>query len=82
VNSLNEQEHVIETFTEMAPRYESLMNNELNRFWGFSYPEFVHELIGEIEFRENLKILDVATGIAFIPQIISNQNLPFKYFIL
>jgi hypothetical protein len=34
---LNEQDHIIETFTEMASRYESLMNSELNRFWGVSY---------------------------------------------
>ena len=78
---MNEQEHVIETFTEMASRYEKLMNNELNRFWGFSYPEFVHELIGEIEFRDTLRILDVATGIGFIPQVVSNQKIPFKKFI-
>jgi ubiquinone/menaquinone biosynthesis C-methylase UbiE len=80
VHAMNEQEHVIETFTEMASRYESLMNNELNRFWGVSYPEFVRELVGEIIFSKNLRILDIATGIAFIPQFISKQELPFDKF--
>ena len=47
---MNEQDHIIDTFTEMASRYESLMNSELNRFWGVSYLDFVQELINEIDF--------------------------------
>ena len=65
----------------MAPRYESLMNSELNRFWGISYSEFVSELVNEIDFKANQKLLDVATGIAFIPQFISTQKFPFNQFV-
>jgi hypothetical protein len=31
----------------MAPRYEKRMNNELNKFLGFDYGEFVSWLIDE-----------------------------------
>ncbi|MDO9545623.1 MAG: methyltransferase domain-containing protein [Pelolinea sp.] len=78
---MSEQEHIIETFTEMAPRYESLMNSELNRFWGVSYPEFVGELVNGIDFIDNQKLLDVATGTAFIPQFISKQGFSFDQFV-
>ncbi|MCJ7623547.1 MAG: class I SAM-dependent methyltransferase, partial [Anaerolineaceae bacterium] len=78
---MSEQEHIIETFTEMAPRYESLMNSELNRFWGVSYPEFVSDLINEINFNGNQRLLDIATGTAFIPQFISKQGFSFDQFV-
>ena len=64
----------------MAHRYESLMNSELNRFWGVSYPEFVSELVDEINFNDHHRILDVATGTAFIPQFISTKKFPFNIF--
>jgi ubiquinone/menaquinone biosynthesis C-methylase UbiE len=76
---LNEQDHIIETFTEMASRYESLMNSELNRFWGVSYVDFIQELINEIDFSGNQHILDIATGIAFIPQYLSTQKIPYHH---
>ena len=78
---MNEQENIIETFTEMASRYESLMNSELNRFWGVSYPEFVSELVNEIDFNGDQRLLDVATGTAFIPQFISTKKFPFNKFV-
>ena len=31
---MEEQEVVVEAFTELAPRYEIVVNNELNKFWG------------------------------------------------
>jgi len=75
---LSEQEHIIEAFTEMASRYESLMNNELNRIWGVSYIGFVQELINEIDFNDNQKFLDIATGTAFIPQHLATQKIPYQ----
>jgi len=71
---LEDKNHVIKSFSEMASRYESLMNSELNRFWGFNYAEFVKELINEIVFDRNQQVLDIATGTAFIPQSISNEG--------
>ena len=71
---MDDKNHVIKSFSEMASRYESLMNSELNRFWGFNYAEFVKELINEIVFDRNQCALDIATGTAFIPQSISNEG--------
>jgi len=78
---LSERDHIIETFTEMASRYESLMNSELNRFWGVSYFDFVQELMNEIDFGNQRSILDIATGTAFIPQYITAQKIPYHHVI-
>jgi len=72
---MNEQDHIIETFSEMASRYESLMNSELNRLWGVSYMGFIQELINEIDFSSHQNILDIATGTAFIPQYLTAQKI-------
>lgn len=56
-----------EAFTEMAPRYETLIDGELNRFWGWRYDQFVNRLLEEAEIVNGLKVLDVATGTAIIP---------------
>jgi len=58
---------VIEAFTEMAPQYEEVVDQELRRFWGFSYREFVDWLIEAITVRDDDLVLDVATGTARIP---------------
>jgi len=76
---MNEQDHIIETFAEMASRYESLMNSELNRFWGVNYMDFIQELINEIDFSGHQRILDIATGIGFIPQYLSAQEIPYHH---
>jgi len=75
---MNEQGQIIKTFAEMASRYESLMNSELNRLWGVSYIDFVQELMNEINFGNHQSILDIATGTAFIPQYISAQKIPYR----
>ena len=58
---------VIEAFTEMAPQYEEVVDQELRRVWGFSYREFVDWLIEAIPVRDGDLVLDVATGTARIP---------------
>lgn len=73
---MNEQKHIIETFTEMASRYDKLMNSELNRFWGINYFEFVSDVLGEIEINETSVVLDIATGTAFIPRYLIKQEIP------
>lgn len=56
-----------EAFAEMAPRYETLVDGELNRFWGWRYDQFVNRLLKETEIVEGQTVLDVATGTAMIP---------------
>lgn len=60
-------ENIIDTFTEMAPNYEEIVNSELTRFWGLSYQEFINTLIKLAPIRHGAKILDIATGTGVIP---------------
>ena len=62
-----DKEHIIETFTELAPRYEEVVNAELNRFWGWSYAGFVDQLIRMTPVAERGRMLDLATGTGAIP---------------
>jgi len=64
---MDNKENIIETFTELAPRYEEVVNAELNRFWGWSYAEFVNRLIQMTPVSERGKMLDLATGTGVIP---------------
>lgn len=65
---MEEQELVVEAFTELASRYETVVDSELNRFWGWSYDRFVNCLIGLTHISDGDLILDVATGTAVIPR--------------
>jgi demethylmenaquinone methyltransferase/2-methoxy-6-polyprenyl-1,4-benzoquinol methylase len=64
---MNNKENIVETFTELAPRYEEVVNAELTRFWGWSYQGFVNQLLGLTPTPENGRILDIATGTGVIP---------------
>lgn len=75
---MDEQQHIVETFSEMAPRYERLMNSELNRFWGFTYEGFVSDFLDDLQTKAGDTILDIATGTAFIPAYLYRQKKPFK----
>jgi demethylmenaquinone methyltransferase/2-methoxy-6-polyprenyl-1,4-benzoquinol methylase len=58
---------IVETFTELAPRYEQTMDSELQELWGISYCDFVSNIVEMIQVREADVVLDVATGTARIP---------------
>ena len=62
----------------MAPRYESLMNSELNRFWGIDYEAFVSRLLEDYSPQAHEMILDIATGTAFIPAFLFEKKLIFS----
>jgi demethylmenaquinone methyltransferase / 2-methoxy-6-polyprenyl-1,4-benzoquinol methylase len=64
---MNNTAHIIETFTELAPRYEEVVNSELHRFWGWSYTGFVNQLIQMTPVSERGRMLDLATGTGVIP---------------
>ncbi len=61
----------------MAPRYESLMNSELNRFWGIDYQAFVSRLLDDFSTKDGETILDIATGTAFIPAFLFGKKIKF-----
>jgi len=58
---------VIEAFTELAPRYEETVDQELRELWGVGYQEFINRLIETVSIGDGDIILDVATGTAQIP---------------
>ena len=74
---MTEQQEIITTFSEMAPRYESLMNSELNRFWGIDYKAFVSHLLEDYSPQDDEMILDIATGTAFIPTFLLENKIKF-----
>jgi ubiquinone/menaquinone biosynthesis C-methylase UbiE len=64
---MEEQELVVEAFTDLAGRYEKVVDSELHRFWGWSYSHFVDRFIELTPFCNEDRILDVATGTGVIP---------------
>jgi ubiquinone/menaquinone biosynthesis C-methylase UbiE len=64
---MDDQNNIIKTFTELAPRYEEVVDSELSRFWGWSYKRFVENFLEDIPIEEGDIVLDVATGTGEIP---------------
>lgn len=75
---VDEQHNIIAAFTEMAPRYERLMNDELNKFWGIDYPAFVSQLLSDFQSTDKHLILDIATGTSYIPFFLLRNHFSFK----
>jgi ubiquinone/menaquinone biosynthesis C-methylase UbiE len=73
---MKEKQAVKEAFTELAPRYEKVLDNELKTFWGWSYEAYINQLVDRTEISEHQKILDIATGTAMIPRKIVQKNIP------
>ncbi len=71
---MNDKENIIETFTELAPRYEEVVNAELNLFWGWSYAGFVNQLFLATSIPERGRILDLATGTGVIPIKVATEG--------
>jgi ubiquinone/menaquinone biosynthesis C-methylase UbiE len=73
---MEEQTNIVEAFSEMAPRYEQVVDSELNRFWGWSYSGFVNLLLASTPVGPQDKILDVATGTGVIPSLLEKAGHP------
>ncbi|MGB2965063.1 MAG: class I SAM-dependent methyltransferase [Anaerolineales bacterium] len=73
---MKEKQAVKEAFTELAPRYEEVLDDELSTFWGLSYQAYVNLLVKRTDISEYQKILDIATGTAMIPRKIIKKNMP------
>ena len=72
---MEEKTAIKEAFTELAPRYENTVDNELQKFWGLSYKDFIDTLINKTKTNTGEKILDVATGTCLIPRrLVENQR--------
>jgi ubiquinone/menaquinone biosynthesis C-methylase UbiE len=75
---MEEKTDIIEAFTEMAPRYEQVVDLELNRFWGWSYQGFIHQLLASTPIQPQDIILDVATGTGVIPFQLEKAGHPHR----
>ncbi len=73
---MKEKHAVQEAFTELSSHYEKTVDGELNTFWGWSYQNFVDQLVDRTEILENQKILDIATGTLVIPRKILKKKIP------
>lgn len=73
---MEEKANIIEAFTEMAPRYEQVVDSELNRFWGWSYNGFINLLLASLPLQPQDIILDVATGTGVIPSLLEKAGHP------
>jgi len=73
---MNDKANIIEAFSEMAPRYEQVVDSELNRFWGWSYSGFINVLLASTSLQPQDIILDVATGTGVIPSLLEKAGHP------
>ena len=64
---MKEKNYIIDTFTDLAPRYEEVVNAELDLFWGWSYTGFINQLIQATPIPKQGRMLDLATGTGVIP---------------
>ena len=75
---MGDKTNIIDAFSEMAPRYEQVVDSELNRFWGWSYTGFINVLITSTPVGPQDIILDVATGTGVIPSLLEKGGHPRK----
>ncbi|MHB8133311.1 MAG: class I SAM-dependent methyltransferase [Anaerolineaceae bacterium] len=72
---MEEKTTIKEAFTELAPRYEKVVDKELQKFWGWSYENFIESLILNTKTIPGEHILDIATGTCLIPRrLIENKR--------
>ncbi len=73
---MKEKANIIQAFSEMAPRYEQVVDSELNRFWGWSYSGFINLLLKSTPLLPEDIVLDVATGTGVIPALLEKAGHP------
>ena len=73
---MEDKANIIETFSEMAPRYERVVDSELNRIWGWRYSAFVKLIIASTPMQPQDIVLDVATGTGVIPDALEKSGHP------
>lgn len=69
-----ETDHIIDAFEKLSPRYEQVVDSELNKFWGWRYKNFVEKLLESVPTNTDGLILDVATGTGYIPRKLSERR--------
>lgn len=72
---MDDQTNIIETFTELAPRYEEVVDSEISLFWGWGYKKFVSHYLENIPINDGDIVLDVATGTGEIPLNLKQKGI-------
>jgi ubiquinone/menaquinone biosynthesis C-methylase UbiE len=75
---MDEKSVIVDAFSEMAPRYEQVVDSELNRFWGWSYASFVKHMLASTPIQSKDIILDIATGTGYIPYQLEQAGHPSR----
>ncbi len=73
---MDEQDLIIEAFEELSPRYEEVVDAELDLFWGWRYSEFIDTLLQGTPILPDDHVLDIATGTGVIPTTIASNGRP------
>lgn len=73
---MEDKADIIDAFSKMAPRYEQIVDSELNRFWGWSYQGFVNLILATTPIQPKDIVLDVATGTGVIPYHLEKAGHP------
>jgi ubiquinone/menaquinone biosynthesis C-methylase UbiE len=73
---MEDKANIIAAFSELAPRYEQVVDSELSRFWGWSYSGFINLLLASTPIQPQDIILDVATGTGVIPAALEKAGHP------
>ena len=55
-------------FQELALKYESTVDQELQKAWGLGYSDFVEQLLQFAGIAGQCRVLDIATGTGLIPR--------------
>jgi ubiquinone/menaquinone biosynthesis C-methylase UbiE len=75
---MDQKKAVEEAFSELAPRYEQVVDSELRLIWGWTYKGFVDQLIELSTVKKDDLVLDIATGTGVIPlrltELYPNEN--------
>jgi ubiquinone/menaquinone biosynthesis C-methylase UbiE len=73
---MEDKADIVDAFSEMAPRYEQVVDSELNRFWGWSYQGFVNLILASTPIDPQDIVLDIATGTGVIPYHLEKAGHP------
>ena len=68
--------NLIDSYTEMAPRYEQVVDSKLSHFGGWSYSGFINPLLASAPVRPQETIMDVSDRTGVIAVLLEKAGHP------
>ena len=68
--------NLIDSYTEMAPRYEQVVDSKLSHFGGWSYSGFINPLLTSAPVRQQETILDIFDRTGVIAALLEKAGHP------